>query len=199
MVSLKKLRKQKSVPHFKPLAKELDWKTSWGKCKPYVTNYHTGLDIGARIGEFAYYMNDFKQVYSFEFRQGKKNRYYSRCTDVDKYHFVRVGISDHNGYEYTTTQMVGKIKNRGKLKVKVKTIDSLNFTNVGFIKLDVEGHEYRCIKGAEQTIKKYEPVIIVEQNKGDFSASNLLIEWGYKIVDKVRIGGKIHDYILVKE
>lgn len=47
-------------------------------------------------------------------------------------------------------------------RVDVITLDSLNFENVSFMKIDVEGHEVQVIKGALETIKKYRPVMIVE-------------------------------------
>lgn len=54
-----------------------------------------------------------------------------------------------------------KIKNQ-LLKIECKPIDSLNLENIGYIKIDVEGHELQCIKGMVNTIKKYNPVIAIE-------------------------------------
>jgi FkbM family methyltransferase len=47
-------------------------------------------------------------------------------------------------------------------EINVKTIDSLNLNKLDFIKVDVEGHEYNVLKGGEETIKKYKPVIFFE-------------------------------------
>ena len=47
--------------------------------------------------------------------------------------------------------------------VETKKLDSFNFPNeISFIKIDVEGHEFEVIKGAENTIKKNKPVLLVE-------------------------------------
>ena len=70
---------------------------------------------------------------------------------------------------------------------------------MNFIKIDVEGHEYKCVVGAEQTIRKYNPVIIIEQNRNNFTASDLLTQWGYVVRDVFHIDNKIHDYIMVKK
>ena len=51
----------------------------------------------------------------------------------------------------------------------------------------------------QQTIRKYNPVIIVEQNRNDFTASELLKQWGYVVVDTFNVDNKIHDYIMVKK
>lgn len=49
-----------------------------------------------------------------------------------------------------------------KTNIKVKTLDSFEYENVDFIKIDVEGSEVEVIKGAIDTIKKYKPTIQVE-------------------------------------
>ena len=91
---------------------------------------------------------------------------------------------------------MGRIKDRGHIRVPIKTIDSFEYENVGFIKYDIEGYELRAIKGSEDTIKKYYPVIIVEQNKGNIDSVKLLEQWGYELkgIDKMFSA----DYLMVK-
>jgi len=52
------------------------------------------------------------------------------------------------------------------IRVDTLTLDSFsqkhNITDVGFIKIDVEGNELNVIKGGLNTIKKYKPFILVE-------------------------------------
>ena len=62
--------------------------------------------------------------------------------------------------------------------VETKTIDSYNFHNVDFIKMDVEGHELEALKGAENTIRKYMPPIYIEISNKD--AYIFLTELGYR-------------------
>jgi FkbM family methyltransferase len=70
--------------------------------------------------------------------------------------------------------------------VQVVSLDSFEFEFVDFIKIDVEGYEKFVIQGAEATIKKHRPVLIVEQKgtKGiegrgeQYDAINLLKQWG---------------------
>ena len=47
---------------------------------------------------------------------------------------------------------------------KIKTLDSFNFNNVGFIKIDVEGYEIEVLKGSINTIEKNRPVFWIEFN-----------------------------------
>jgi len=46
--------------------------------------------------------------------------------------------------------------------VRAVTIDSLGLTNVGFIKIDTEGHELACLRGAAETIRRDRPTLLVE-------------------------------------
>jgi FkbM family methyltransferase len=46
--------------------------------------------------------------------------------------------------------------------VHLRTLDSYNFEDVDIIKIDVEGHEFDVVQGAEQTILKYHPVVQLE-------------------------------------
>ncbi len=48
----------------------------------------------------------------------------------------------------------------GGIPVKIKTIDDLN-TRVDFLKMDTEGYEANILKGGAETIKKYQPVIVM--------------------------------------
>jgi hypothetical protein len=63
-----------------------------------------------------------------------------------------------------------KIQPKSKLKpnVQIKRMDDFireeNITSVDFIKIDVEGFEYNVLKGGEQTIKEFRPVLFVEVN-----------------------------------
>jgi hypothetical protein len=49
-------------------------------------------------------------------------------------------------------------------EIMVKTLDSLNFTNIKFIKMDVEGYEYFVLLGGLNTILQSKPIIIIELN-----------------------------------
>jgi FkbM family methyltransferase len=46
--------------------------------------------------------------------------------------------------------------------VEMRTLDSFGFEDVDIIKVDVEGHEFDVVLGAEQTITKYRPIVQLE-------------------------------------
>lgn len=49
-----------------------------------------------------------------------------------------------------------------EIKVKVKKLDDYQFRNIGFIKIDVEGHELSVLHGARETIRNNKPILLVE-------------------------------------
>lgn len=62
------------------------------------------------------------------------------------------------------------------------TIDSLDLPYCDMIQLDVEGYESKILKGAEKTIKKYKPVIVIEGNHHE--AADILNSNKYVLQDK---------------
>ena len=173
------------------------WNHTFQMAAPFIRPNGNGVDVGAREGGFAREMeNYFDHIYCYDFRPDHKRRLEENVNDVNKFTYTVVGIGEKNEDTFTSSTRVGKIKNRGHVSVKIRTLDSYNLKNVTFIKYDIEGYELRAIKGSEQTIKKYNPVIVVEQNKGNLDSVNLLKSWGYELqgIDKVFN----QDYLMVK-
>lgn len=74
-----------------------------------------------------------------------------------------------------------------KIEVTSRTLDSYQFSNVGFIKIDVEGHELSVLAGAKNTLAKNKPTLMVEleERHTGFEIQELIAEvekygyWGY--------------------
>ena len=49
-----------------------------------------------------------------------------------------------------------------ELRVESLAIDSLNLTDVEFMKIDVEGHELFAVRGAAETIRRCRPTMVIE-------------------------------------
>ena len=49
-----------------------------------------------------------------------------------------------------------------EINVVSRTLDSYQFNNIGFIKIDVEGHELSVLEGARETLIKNRPTLMVE-------------------------------------
>ncbi|AXQ69799.1 methyltransferase [Caulobacter phage CcrSC] len=68
------------------------------------------------------------------------------------------------------------------------TLDSFGLEDVDYLKIDVEGFELRVLRGAEATIERFRPVIVIEQNDASLpgedpsGARKWLEERGYQHV-----------------
>jgi FkbM family methyltransferase len=69
------------------------------------------------------------------------------------------------------------------ITVQLVTVDSLELTDVRFIKMDIEGHEAAALRGAEQTIKRDSPVLVLEletRHQRIEDVIGTLAGWGYQ-------------------
>lgn len=69
-------------------------------------------------------------------------------------------------------------------EVRLMRIDELKFKRLDFIKIDIEGMEIEALKGAENTIEAFKPIMFIETLKSDKSElTEFLTAKGYKIHD----------------
>ncbi|WP_269219456.1 FkbM family methyltransferase [Brevundimonas vesicularis] len=146
----------------------------------YVKDWRRALDIGGNIGIFARAFSDyFGEVVSFEPVPGIREclvRNVPKTVVVQPYaladqpgelimHQLTKGsggsfIANHPGIATPTNEMpVG----RKAVPVEVRTIDSFEYDSVGLMKLDIQGAEYLALLGAQETITRCRPVIILEE------------------------------------
>lgn len=131
--------------------------------RKYLTG--TVLDIGANIGTHtAFYVKYASLVIAFE-----PNPIAFECLhfNVPKAISYNYAVSDHIGHINILPQgdNYGAAYTVPGTEVPTVTIDSLNLSACNFIKIDVEGDEVAVLRGAEQTIRKYKPVMCIECNE----------------------------------
>ena len=141
---------------------------TYKKCKPYFIKTRVALDIGAKSGHFANHIQkDFDTVHMFDMRPKWNNYTNERRLDPDKCKFHQFAIGNRNGkvtFSGPITILTGKTAKFSRNTAKLRTIDSFNFDTVDFIKIDVEGDEKNVLEGAQKTIARCKPVIVLEQN-----------------------------------
>ena len=135
------------------------------------------LDVGGNRGWFAYYIaRHSREVHVFEpnpICQAQVARLQTRNMTIHK-----VGLSDHAGealmrFDPNNTG-IGTIEARNtltgnpgigaltELNVPIKTLDDFDFSDVGFIKIDVEGHEPAVLRGGRVLLATNRPVLLME-------------------------------------
>jgi FkbM family methyltransferase len=112
------------------------------------------------------------------------------------------------GSEHKTIAMRVNNKNAGSLhmeevagSIPVLRIDDLNLPACDFIELDLEGYELFALRGAEETIMRHRPVLMIEHKlhavrygERPEAVLEFLIKRGYKAIRKLH-----SDLILIHE
>lgn len=146
------------------------------------------LDIGANIGYNTLMFSDYGPVIAFEpvFHQivklnveGNTLRHdvqVAGCALSDVKEVREMNIPAHGcesnthiNYGGTTLHASGDWKGAG-VNVNCERLDDIYNGIPSFMKIDVEGHELRVLMGAQETIKKHKPAILIEIH--DFTEEN---------------------------
>jgi hypothetical protein len=78
----------------------------------------------------------------------------------------------------------GKIPKENYFEVQQFKLDDFNLGDIDYIKIDVDGYELNVLNGAKETINKYKPILVIEQENGEDSAINFCVNnFNYEIVD----------------
>lgn len=165
----------------------------------HVKNKRTALDIGANVGLWSRdLVKHFDQVIAFEpvamFRECLERNVTAPNITVQS---VALGDSEGQVNMIITEGNTGHTHvdpNSKNGDTKIIKLDSLELQAVDYIKIDCEGFEYRVLQGAEQTVKRCCPVVVIEQKPhdayskdyGQFAAIELLQSWGMVKLDQVK-------------
>ena len=169
------------------------------------------LDIGVYRGIYSYQLSkNFKMVHSFEpnpllfpylDKNLKKiienlNLYNLALSDKDGETKLKIPVRSSSIFKSNIEELYklgaasihpNKTFNDFKeINVKKMKLDNINIGNkIGFIKIDVEGHEYEVIEGGKKTILENKPVLLIEIEKRHSNRSvddsiNHINKLGYK-------------------
>lgn len=169
------------------LDKDLYWE-DW--LFPFIQQYYTPttnmIDVGANIGATALLMEEVlspgNTLYCFEpvYHQILSKNIETNVSSLNRMIVYPYGVSDTQNkiidvglYKWTIDKNFGATALDPELappnafgpemhKIQLKTLDSYNFTNIGFMKVDVEGMEEHVLRGARNLIQRDLPVILIE-------------------------------------
>lgn len=143
------------------------------------------IDLGAALGLYTKFLSDLVgrggKVFSFEpipttfeilkyvvRRRCCPNVILSNCaiSNIDREVIMDIPRYDNreeNFYEAKIVEYASRSENR-TLQVAARRLDSILSEQLkfSFMKIDVEGHEYECLEGAESIIKCCYPALLVE-------------------------------------
>lgn len=162
------------------------------------------LDIGANVGLWSRELcENFDHVIAFEpvadFRACliknvvAPNFEVRACALGEQDTQINMIITTENtGHSHVDTGSIGSGS------IPMYRLDSLNLPTVNYIKIDCEGYENTILRGAQETIMRDRPVMVVEHKKHKDvghvdvdQALNTLISWGARVLTSVK-----NDYVL---
>jgi FkbM family methyltransferase len=109
----------------------------------------------------------------------------------------KLGISDRSGkatFDVTAGTGTGKITKTGELTIDIDTLDSVynkeNIASPNFIKMDIEGEEYKALLGAENILKKYKPILNISTHGKEVHKAclELVRSIGYSDIESITGG-----------
>jgi FkbM family methyltransferase len=133
------------------------------------------VDIGANLGLFTYYLARYSpMVYAFEPNPHPyrilqyvidKNVKLEQAAMTDTSGEVELVVLRNRKNVVTSNGASLDHKREGNyiiVKVPGHRLDDLDLGEIGFIKIDTEGHELAVLRGALKTIERYRPNLFVE-------------------------------------
>lgn len=178
------------------------------------------IDVGGYVGDSVLVLEDLNpdKIFSFEALPDhvEEMKYNLEMNKIDNCIIVNSALGDYEGSvtvhcNGSISTMIDRksIKFINDVDVPITTLDNYiennKISNVGLIKVDIEGAEPYFLKGAEKTIRKWKPILLISiyHNGHDFFMLKPMIEkWnlGYKFrVFKPTNGNISNETLLIAE
>jgi FkbM family methyltransferase len=146
-------------------------------CKDNNIKFNTVIDIGAWCGTWSLSVGPLaKNIIAFEpdelhFQCLQKNK----LSNMTCYNVALGNKERQVGLSKDLFTQAKHITDTGTIQMQI--LDSYNFTDADFIKIDVEGYEMEVLKGAANTLQECKYLMIeLNNNSKKFGSSNGVIE-----------------------
>lgn len=166
-------------------------------CKEMGNSDKIMIDIGAHTGTYSIALSKhFNKIYSFE---PQKMTYYALCgsvalSNIQNIECINYGLGSNEQIGECDLNIISEdgggstLLDTSKIIKKeiicVRTLDSFNIKNIGFIKMDIEGNEINALKGSINTlVESNNPSILFENNDYNTELFNYICDLGYKIIN----------------
>lgn len=143
----------------------------------------TSIDVGAKVGMYTYRLLKYsRQVIAFEpipelfellkkvFAKTRKVRIINKAlshlpgkgrlrTPIYQFGFPKYGQATIEQENRLTFPNIREVR---EYEIGLQTLDDYRQEAIGFIKIDVEGHELSVLKGGKRLLKEQKPTVLVE-------------------------------------
>jgi len=157
----------------------------------YVTDFDIAVDVGANVGLWAKPLTEkFKRVIAFEPLEQVYICLESNVQNlnVEIYKHALGNVNDKIEMIYDSENTGGSFVSKvGVGNITIKRMDDLDLPKFGLLKIDCERHELEVLQGAMDTILKYKPIIVCEQQADtNECAGTYLKSFGAREITNVR-------------
>jgi FkbM family methyltransferase len=149
-----------------------------GMLRWFCDSRRVSLDIGANRGQFAYFLSRYsRNVICFEPQPQLAS--YLRESLGDEASVCQYALSDRTGRGMLHIPTIdGERENDGlaslvqfddrpaqRIDVDIRRLDDIGLSNIGFMKIDVEGMETNVLRGGMRLIERERPALLVESER----------------------------------
>lgn len=165
----------------------------------YTPGYNHVIDVGGNVGKWScHFAKKYKKVSSFEPADYHIECFKLNCQNYNNIDLYEFGLSNKFAKGKLDVFVKGHLGSTRILddeqgNIEMKTLDSMNFKHIDVLKIDVEGRELHVLEGAEKTLTKLSPLIVIERcvmNSQAFgydkqATDAVLKRYGYKRIYKL--------------
>jgi FkbM family methyltransferase len=126
------------------------------------------VDVGAHCGLMSMqFVDHFDYVEAFEPVAAHRECFERNVPPGNvRLHACALGEREGSVAIHTSPTSSGDSWVNGSGAIPLRTLDSFNLERVDFIKIDCEGYELFVLRGAEKTLTRWKPCVMVEQKPG---------------------------------